>query len=92
MLANVVDTDQINKEQQTNGCHQFSVSELVKQNSREQPGEKVDNPTKICQDILLFSLMLGYLMPPAKEMIWSSSLWVKLNVFQWARTPAPTVR
>ena len=46
MLANVVDTDQVNSEHQTNSCHQFSVSELVKQNSREQPGEKVDNPTK----------------------------------------------
>ena len=94
MLANVVDTDQVNSEHQTNGCHQFSVSELVKQNSRKQSGEKVYNPTKICQDILLFSLtlMLGHLIPPAKEMIWSSSLWVKLNVFQWARTPAPTVR
>ena len=84
MLANVIDTDQVNSEHQTNSCHQFSVSELVIQNSRDQSRQKVENPTKICQDILLFSLMLmfGHLMPPAKEMIWSSSLWVKLNVFQ----------
>ena len=61
MLANVIDTDQVNEKQQTDGCHQFSVSELVKQNSRKQSGEKVDNPTKICQYILLFflTLMLG---------------------------------
>ena len=92
LLANVIDTDQVNSEHQTNSCHQFSVSKLVIQNSRDQSRQKVENSAKICQDILLFSLMFGHLMPPAKEMIWSSSLWVKLNVFQWVRTPAPTVR
>ena len=42
MLANVIDTDQVNREHQTNSCHQFSISKLVKQNSRNQTGEKVD--------------------------------------------------
>ena len=46
MLANVIDTDQVNREHQTNSCHQFSISKLVKQNSRNQTGEKVDNPTR----------------------------------------------
>ena len=46
MLANVIDTDQVNSEHQTNSCHQFSISKLVKQNSRNQTGEKVDNPTR----------------------------------------------
>ena len=46
MLANVIDTDQVNREHQTYSCHQFSISKLVKQNSRNQTGEKVDNPTR----------------------------------------------
>ena len=46
VLANVIDTDQVNKKHQTNGCHQFSISELVKQNSRNQSRKKIDNPTK----------------------------------------------
>ena len=46
VLANVEDADEIQSEKQTSGSHQLPVSQLVKQNSRYQSSEKVDNSTE----------------------------------------------
>ena len=68
VLADVVNTNEVNSKEQANSGHQLPVTQLVEKNARNNTGEKVDNATEK-RILTLRNILCTDLIPPAMETI-----------------------
>ena len=93
MLADEVDTDEVEGEESAARRHQLVETDLVNEVSSQKLGHGVDHSTARCDtlDICPTDSSSTHLTLPAIAIIWSLLLCVKANVFQWLSTPPTTV-